>query len=882
MRLRTILLSLLALVVLLVGGALAVLLTTDFSKYRGAIEAKVSEATGRAFKIGSNFRVEIGLSPKLVANDVVFANAPWGSRPDMIVVKQFEVQINLLPLLFGNLSVAQLKLVDANILLETDAHGRGNWEFETTGTPAAAPQAPAPEERETRNGAIHVPEIHDVYFEGVLLQFHDGQTNELRRFSLGHLRLSSADRNAPLKIDINGTYNDFYFEIGGSVGSANALGRRGTPSPVDIAAKLGATDATVRVRGEFKEPLEARGYDLHVTAATGELAQIADFARDAHFATFRLPKLGPLKADFRVRDAGPADAPAGGMPSLASAKIDAGREDLLRLQIGGSVRDAVELKGIALDATASGQEIGALSGLVLPGVPSGLPQIPPLGPYKLAVKVTNGADHISLPAVRLDLGRDDQLKLTVSGAIRDPLAGKGYALTVDGRTPDLAAAASQFKLSVPLAGPLTLTGKIADAGPNRYALSGFEVKAADSDLGGSGSLSLAGARPAATLDLASTTIDLGKITPAEKPAAPSTPAPGAKPSGDGRVFPADPLPWDVLNALDGDLRYRAATIRTPDGPQFRDTTVQATLHDGTLSVQPISTTIGNGRVAGTLSLANKTDTLALKLSVRGVSLHEIDREVPGPDLVDGGVTNADIDVRGSGNSVRAVMGNLTGTIFLGIGPGTFTSRYTDILGVGGLMNLVSKSLPRTERTTLHCLVTRFDVSDGLARSRVLVADTGRMTLDGSGTINLKDERLDLGLDTHTKVTNLLSLMPPVSVGGTLADPDFEPDVGAAAAGVIGNVVGDILRQPGNLIDSIFGSSGSPDQKICAAAYAKAQVAALPGALPAGGSAATPPSGSQPGQPAPQPQKAAPQKKQTDAIQDLGQGVQRGLQGLFGR
>lgn len=890
MRLRTVLLGLLALVVILIGGAFAVLVMTDYSKYRGAIEAKVSEATGRKFKIGSDFRVIVGLSPTLVANDVEFANASWGSRPNMVVVKQFEVQINLLPLLFGHISVARLQLIDADILLETDARGHGNWEFHTVGAPAAparqpTPQPPSPPKEAARGIDIPLPAIHNLNIEGVLLRFHDGQTNETRRFSLGHLNLGSVDPSAPLQIDINGTYNDFYFEIGGDVGSTNAASRRGDPFPVDITAKLGATDATVRIQGDFKQPLEARDYDLRVTASTGEVAQIADFVRDAHFGALKLPKLGPLKADFQVKDAGPADAGSGGVPSLASIKIDAGRDDLLRLQIDGTVRDVIKLTGVAVDATASGTEIAALSGLVLPGFPNGLPQIPPLGPYKLAVKMARGADRISLPNVRFDLGRDEQMKVTVTGAVQDPLAGKGYALTVDGRTQDLAAAANQFNVSLPLAGPLTLTGKIADSGPKRYALSGFEVKAAGSDVTGSGSLSLEGARPAATVELASTMIDLGKIMPRKAPGAAAPPsAPPAKPS-DGRVFPADPLPIEALKAFEGDVRYRATTIRLPTGPQFHDTTLQASLHDGTLSLQPVTTTIGNGQVSGTVSLADKGGALALKVSVRGMSLDEIDHEVPGEDLIDGGITNADLDINGVGNSVRAIMGGLNGSVFLAVGPSTFKSRYTDMLGLGGLTNLVAQSLPRLERTTLHCFVTRFDIENGLAKSRVLVADTGRLTLDGSGTINLREEILNLGLDTHTKVTNLLSLMPPISVSGTLANPDFEPDVGAAAVGAIGNVVDDILRQPGNLIDAIFGSSGSPDQEICAAAYKKAGLTAtgLPGALPAGGkpaAPAAPPSAPQGSQPGPSGQRTTPSPN--DPIQNLGQGIQRQFNSVFGK
>lgn len=892
MRLRTILFAILGLIVILVGTALTVLMTTDYGKYRGTIEQKVEEATGRKFTIGSDFHVQIGLTPTLIANDVSFANAPWGSRPNMVVVKQFEVQINLLPLLVGTISVAHLKLINADILLETDAQGLGNWEFPTLRPAGAAPSGqdrskpqPAQPAAETSGGKIYLPEIHDVNIEGVLLQFHDGQTKLTRRFSLGHLNLSEDDPNAPLKIDINGTYNDFYAEIGGSVGSLAALSTRGTPLPIDITAKLGATDTTVRIQGRFAQPLEARGYDLHVTASTGEMAQFADFSRDARFGVFQMPKIGPLKADLHIVDAGGAKAASGGVPSLEAISLDAGRPDLLRLQVAGGIRELVELKGVALEITASGQEIGALSGLVLPGLPKGLPKFPPFGPYKLAVKLENGPNRISLPSVRFDMGGDDQLKLGFRGEIKDPLAGKGYALTFTGNAKDLASVSREFNLGLPLTGPLSMTAKIADAGPDHYTLSGLAISAEGSDIGGGGSLNLAGSRPEGNIELASNMVDLGRLMPSLKsPTVPGAPPPpphpkpaGAK-SGDGRVFPASPLPFDVLGDVEADVKYRATAIRTPDGPVFHDMTIQMGLHEGNLSLEPVSTTIGNGQITGALSVQGKTGATAFKFSIKNVSLHEIDSEVPGEDLVDGGLTNADLDLRGQGNSVRAIMADLNGSLFLGIGPGSFKARYTDMLGLTGLTDVIGKSLPRLERTTLHCFVTRFDVNNGLARSRVLLADTGRLTLDGSGTINLKTEHLDMGMDTHTKVTNLLSLMPPISVGGTLANPDFEPDIGAAAFGAIGNVVDDILRQPGNLISSLFGGedASTADQKICNAAYAKAERTAAAGAVPKAS-----PASQTPAQPR-QPSAPSPSKSPGDRIQDLGQGIQRGLRGLFGK
>src|SRR5262249_24814247 len=159
---------------------------------------------------------------------------------------------------------------------------------------------------------------------------------------------------------------------------------------------------------------------------------------------------------------------------------------------------------------------------------------------------------------------------------------------------------------------------------------------------------------------------------------------------------------------------------------------------------------------------------------------------------DGGKTDADIDLRATGKSVRAIMGSLNGTIMLNIGPGKFKSRYTDMLGFGGLNNMVSQSLPKQEITQLNCLVNRFESKDGIMTGPPIVVDTGRLTLFGGGTINLKAEQLDRRLNTHTKVTSLLSLLPPIHVGGRLADPTYTPDIGGGAVDAVGDLLGGVL------------------------------------------------------------------------------------------
>ncbi len=83
MRLRTIVLGIIGLIVLVIAGVAVFLLTLDVNQYKGRIAEAVKDATGRDLTLKGDIKLVVGFSPSLAVNDVAFANAPWGSRPQM-------------------------------------------------------------------------------------------------------------------------------------------------------------------------------------------------------------------------------------------------------------------------------------------------------------------------------------------------------------------------------------------------------------------------------------------------------------------------------------------------------------------------------------------------------------------------------------------------------------------------------------------------------------------------------------------------------------------------------------------------------------------------------------------------------------------------------
>ena len=126
----------------------------DFGRFKGYAEQAAMDATGRKLAIDGAVHLSLLPSPSLVAEKVRFANAPWGSAPDMAKVDKVEARVALVPLLARKVVVERLVLVSPEILLETDKYRQGNWEFDRAaagraGAHLAARQAAAPGEGAT-------------------------------------------------------------------------------------------------------------------------------------------------------------------------------------------------------------------------------------------------------------------------------------------------------------------------------------------------------------------------------------------------------------------------------------------------------------------------------------------------------------------------------------------------------------------------------------------------------------------------------------------------------------------------------------------------------------------------------------------------------------
>ena len=240
------------------AAVLVVLFSADPNDYRGVFESTLQSATGRDVTIG---RIEfaVSLSPTIVLEDVTLANAAWGSRPQMVAADRVEVQLALLPLVRGEFRGKRFVLHGADILLETDAAGQGNWDLDAvdgTATPAGGARPTT------------LPQLARLTIEDSTLFYRDGVTGETERFDLARVTARPGDMESLLAVDVDTVVNGQPVSLAGSIGGLDLL-ESAVPYPVDLAGDVAGLKVTLK--GEVAHPLEARGYSLSLTASGGSL-----------------------------------------------------------------------------------------------------------------------------------------------------------------------------------------------------------------------------------------------------------------------------------------------------------------------------------------------------------------------------------------------------------------------------------------------------------------------------------------------------------------------------------------------------------------------------------------------------------------------------------
>jgi uncharacterized protein involved in outer membrane biogenesis len=207
------------------------------------------------------------------------------------------------------------------------------------------------------------------------------------------------------------------------------------------------------------------------------------------------------------------------------------------------------------------------------------------------------------------------------------------------------------------------------------------------------------------------------------------------------------------------------------------------LDAGLLRAEPLALDLPQGRVSGYVQLNARKALPVTDLDLR-LANGRLEQLVPvsfqGATPFTGALV-ARARLTGTGNSVHKAFASANGEVLVVAPGGEIRESIAQLLGVNVIKGLGMLFGKDKETTPFRCGVARFEARNGLLNASHIVFDTGPTLVTGSGRINMDTERLDFRLKGHPKKFQLVRLILPVTVNGSLVSPKIGVDAGAAAA-----------------------------------------------------------------------------------------------------
>lgn len=426
-------------------------------------------------------------------------------------------------------------------------------------------------------------------------------------------------------------------------------------------------------------------------------------------------------------------------------------------------------------------------------------------------------------------------RITAEGAITKPFDLGRFETQLSVSGADLNRLHDLTGLTLPNTPPYKIAGHLARKG-DRFDFEKLTGRIGDSDIRGDLFVLTGRERPYLEAELRSRRLDfddLGSLfgaapaTGRGETASAGQKVEAAQRDATQRLLPDATLQVERVRAMDAKVTYRADAVNAPNLP-LRKVSLDLTLDEGVLTMDPIAFTFSRGDLRGKVRLDARPATPRTDVDLRLLNAR-IEDFIPiksdGKPAIEGAVM-ARAKLTGTGNSVHRAAASADGSVTLVAPRGQIRQAFAELLGVNaskGLILLLSKS---DKETPVRCAVADFDVKNGVMTTNTLVADTGVVLAKGRGTVDLRTERMDFRIEGDSKKPRLVRLFVPITIKGPIMAPKPGLDISKTVGqGGIAAALGSIVNPLAALLPFVTG--GEAKDADCAGLVSQARQQGAP-------------------------------------------------------
>lgn len=239
-----------------------------------------------------------------------------------------------------------------------------------------------------------------------------------------------------------------------------------------------------------------------------------------------------------------------------------------------------------------------------------------------------------------------------------------------------------------------------------------------------------------------------------------------------KVLPYDRFETDKWNVMDADVRFKGGRIEHSAALPLSNLDTHVILNNGDLRLQPLRFGMAGGTIDGNIHLAGQARPLRGNMDVRARRL-QLRQLMPDIESMRKtlGELNGDAEIRGTGNSVAALLGSSNGQLKLLMNDGLVSRNLMEILGLN-VGNFIVGTIFGDEEVHINCAAASLTLTNGLVRPNIFAVDTDNAIINVTGNLSLAQEIMELTISPESKGIRIITLRSPLYVRGTFKHPDY--------------------------------------------------------------------------------------------------------------
>ena len=716
---------------------------------RHTLSKKLTSYTGREIHIDGDIQLSLSYSPQLLVKRIHIKNSGDFGDEDFITISEVHIEIQLLPLLHGQIQLNDISADQAKIHLHQKADGSNNWSLTKTAETHEITETPSPDS-DDESFNIERISLSKIELTNVDVLYRDDSRQQILNNSFDQLLIDISDEKKPLA-EINGSIEGHPYAI---TFEAKSLEPHAAGEPWILQGTGHIADRQTNIHADILYKEKEFILDLDFDVKNVDLGMLLD---ELEIITGQKASTSNISIKAKLHGKDLAE-----LYEQAEISLQLG-EGYWDLQQAGVDKNKKLIFSQASSFTSWNKPVE----FSMDGKIEDIPVTINLKSNQLK-EYFDDVDKMDLDLASSIAGTE----ITLKGTLDLPIKSRMFKLDITIQGKDLERLNPIIDTEFPPLNDFSLTGKLI-ANNKGYILKSSNASIGSSQLQASIVVEMNLPKPLWTVNINSRQLQLNDFEfddwNTQQDATTSLKT-SAQTSKERPLLKILRDLEDTVKSPEMHLNLNLKADKVLSGEDhLGKAQFQLQMHDNIFSIQNADIELPGGRIKSSISLKLDDGEASGHVILNIDKLdYGITTRLFEPDSKIDGTISTRVDLELGGSDFTRLLDQANGIIDIAVWPKN--TRPTKALNLW-TTNLYLILLPELKKkeSLVNCMVGLMNIEDGTMREEFFALDTTKLWIYGNINADFKQEYIKLSLFPQSKTARLFSFQSPIRIEGRFSD-----------------------------------------------------------------------------------------------------------------